>query len=144
MAHSTERPAGMQDTSVGCCTALSIPVGECGQCHAVSVRSSWTQTCLLFCHFNEFVFSALTLLVGRREEHPVWKNWVTRCWCGYLSGARCSLFALLCSWCHCHPKTPSSLALFEFIVVLPSWCRLTQVVLEKRPLNGCSSSGLLF
>jgi len=23
---------------------------------------------------------------------------------------------------------------------LPLWCRLTQVVLEKRPLNGCSSS----
>jgi len=22
----------------------------------------------------------------------------------------------------------------------PIWCRLTQVVLEKRPLNGCSSS----
>jgi len=22
---------------------------------------------------------------------------------------------------------------------LPFWCRLTQVVLEKRPLNGCSS-----
>ena len=23
---------------------------------------------------------------------------------------------------------------------LPFWCQLTQVVLEKRPLNGCSSS----
>ena len=23
---------------------------------------------------------------------------------------------------------------------LPFWCRFTQVVLEKRPLNGCSSS----
>jgi len=30
-------------------------------------------------------FSALTLLVGRREEHSTSKNWVVRCWHGYLS-----------------------------------------------------------
>jgi len=45
------------------------------------------------------------------------------------------------SWCHCHPKTPSSLASFESRLVLPFWYRLTQVVLEKRPLNGCCSNG---
>jgi len=34
------------------------------------------------------------LLVGRQEEHPACiKNSVMRCWCGYLSGARCRLFA---------------------------------------------------
>jgi len=27
---------------------------------------------------------------------------------------------------------------------LPFWCRLTQVVLEKRPLNGCSSSSVIY
>ena len=36
------------------------------------------------------------------------------------------------------PKTPSSLAPFKSRLVLPFWYRLTQVVLEKRPLNGCS------
>ena len=36
-------------------------------------------------------FSALTLLVGRQEGHPVCKNWVVGCWHGYLSGARCRL-----------------------------------------------------
>ena len=41
------------------------------------------------------------------------------------------------SWCHCHPKTPSSFALFKSRLVLPFWHRLIQVVLEKRPLNGC-------
>jgi len=30
---------------------------------------------------------------GCREEHLACKNWVMRCWCGYLSGARCRLFA---------------------------------------------------
>jgi len=39
-----------------------------------------------------------------------------------------------------HPETPSSLAPFKSRLVLPFWCRFTQVVLEKRPLNGCSSS----
>ena len=39
-----------------------------------------------------------------------------------------------------HPKAPSSLASFKSRLALPFWYRLTQVVLEKRPLNGCSSS----
>ena len=37
------------------------------------------------------------------------------------------------------PKPPSSLASFKFRLVLPFWYRLSHV-LEKRPLNGCSSS----
>ena len=43
------------------------------------------------------------------------------------------------SWCHCHPKTPTSLASFKSTLVLPSWYRLTQVILEKRPKNRCST-----
>ena len=39
-----------------------------------------------------------------------------------------------------HPQTPSSLASFKSRLVLPFWYQLTQVVMEKRPLNGCSSS----
>ena len=39
-----------------------------------------------------------------------------------------------------HPKTPSSLASFKSRLVLR--LLLTQIVLEKRPLNECSSSSL--
>ena len=42
-----------------------------------------------------------------------------------------------------YPKTPSSLAWFKSRLVLPLWYRtyrLIQAVLEKRPINGCSSS----
>ena len=39
-----------------------------------------------------------------------------------------------------HPKTPSSLALFKSRLVLPFWYWFIQVVLEIRPLNGCSRS----
>jgi len=38
--------------------------------------------------FGSFAFSALTLLVGWQEGHPVCKNWVVGCWRGYLSGSR--------------------------------------------------------
>ena len=43
------------------------------------------------------------------------------------------------SWCHCRPQTPSSLASFKSRLVLSFWYRPTQVVVEKRPLNECSS-----
>jgi len=33
--------------------------------------------------------------------------------------------------------TPLSLASLISRMVSPFWCRLTEVVLEKRPLNGC-------
>jgi len=36
-------------------------------------------------------------------------------------------------------QTPSSLASFKFRLASPSWYLVAQVVLEKRPLNGCSS-----
>ena len=39
-----------------------------------------------------------------------------------------------------HPITWSSLASFKSSVVLPFWYQLSQIVLEKRPLNGRSSS----
>ena len=37
-----------------------------------------------------------------------------------------------------HPKPQSSLALFKSRMVLPFSYRITQVVLEKWPFNGCS------
>ena len=53
--------------------------------------------CSAFCYFLRVdvqrAIIALTLLVGCQEEHQACKNWVTRCWRGYLSGVRCRLFA---------------------------------------------------
>jgi len=37
------------------------------------------------------------------------------------------------------PLPLTALAPVKSTLVLPFWYRLTQVVLEKRPLNGCSS-----
>ena len=38
-----------------------------------------------------WLFSALTLLLGRQEGHPACKKRVVGCWRGCLSGARCRL-----------------------------------------------------
>jgi len=59
-----------------------------------------------------------------------------RCWCGYLSGARYRLFAYGPADATAIPTVAS----FKSRLVLPYWYWLIQVVLEKRPLNGCSSS----
>jgi len=77
--------------------------------------------------------SALTLLVGRQEGHPA---------CKKLSGGVLALLSLwsgvqTCirpSWCHCHSL---SLASVKSRLGLPFWYRLTWVVPDRGPLNGC-------
>ena len=59
-----------------------------------------------------------------------------RCWHGSVSGARCKWFAYGPADA---TATPSSLDLLKSRIVLPLWCQLTQLVLEKRPLSGCLS-----
>jgi len=81
---------------------------------------------------------------------------LSRCWFGvgksiwpviiewWRAGRLCvkSKMQIVCrfSWCHCHPKTPWSLSSFKCRLILPFWYRLIQDDLEKRLLNGCSSS----
>jgi len=83
--------------------------------------------------FVPFPFSALTLLVGRQEGHPA---------CKKLSGGVLAWLSVwsemqTCMWpsrWYCHSL---SLASVKSRLVLPFWYRLTWVVPEKRPLNGC-------
>jgi len=74
---------------------------------------------------------ALTLLVGRQEGHPACKKLSGRCWCGYLSGARCRL-----AYCPADATATHSLASLKSRLVLPLWYWPTRVVPEKGPLNG--------
>ena len=60
----------------------------------------------------------------------------------YVSGARSGCL-LVVQLMPLHSKTPSSLASFKSRLVLHFSYWLAQVVLEKRPLNGCSSSSSL-
>ena len=73
--------------------------------------------------------------LGGRKGIPPVKNRVVRCWCVVcLERGKCKWFA------YGPPDataTPSSLAVQNG---LPFWCWITQVALEEKPLNGCSSS----
>ena len=70
--------------------------------------------------------------LGIRKSIRSVKAWVTRCWRGYLSGAKCK-------WFPYGPAdataTPSSLASLTSRMVEPFRCWLTGVVLEKSPLS---------
>ena len=78
-------------------------------------------------------FSALTLLVGRQEGHPVCKklSGEVLAWLSVWSEVQTYIWP---SWCHCHSL---SLASVKSTLVLPFWYRLTQVVPDKGPLNVC-------
>ena len=84
-------------------------------------------------YFSSAAFSALTLLVGRQEGHLA---------CKKLSGGVLVWLSVwsevqTCIWpssCLCHSL---SLASAKSRLVLPFWYRLTWVVPEKGPLNGC-------
>ena len=77
---------------------------------------------------SAYVFSALMLLVGWQEGHEwwgagmvVWSKMQTCIWP---------------SWCHCHSLSLASVK-STLVLVLLFWYRLTRVVPDKGPLNGC-------
>ena len=85
----------------------------------------------VFCHcqLSDNAFSALTLLVGWQEGHPACKK-LSGVVLAYLSGAMC----IWPSCCHWHSL---SLASVKSRLVLLFWYRLTWVVPDRGPLNGC-------
>ena len=78
-------------------------------------------------------FSAFTLLVGWQEGHPACKKLSggMLVWLFVWSNVQICIWP---SWCHCHSL---SLASVKSRLVLPFWYRLTWVVPDKGPLNGC-------
>ena len=74
------------------------------------------------------------------EERPACKNWLMRCWCGYLSAARCRLFAYGPADAIAIPKPHHLLPHLN-----PDWFYLSgtglpRLAMEKTPLSGCSSN----
>jgi len=84
-------------------------------------------------------FSELTLLVGRQEGHPAHKKLSDEVLVWLSVWSKVQMICIWSTWCHCHP---SSLVSVKSRMVLSFWYQLTQVVLEKRPLNGCSNIGV--
>jgi len=95
------------------------------------------QACSIIRHiiitYRLSIFSALMLLVGRQEGHLACKklsSWVLA-WLSVWSEVQTCIWP---SRCHCHSL---SLASVKSTWVLPFWYRLSQVVLQKGPLNVC-------
>ena len=94
----------------------------------IVLRSSLVYACI-----SRIAFSALTLLVERQEGHPACKKLSggVLVWLSVWSEVQTCMWS---SWCRCHWL---SLASVKSRLVLPFWYRLTRVVLDKGPLNGC-------
>jgi len=108
------------------------------QIQTVPETSSCTETMHLSWTILETAFTALLWrcwLAGRKGIRPV--NMGDKV-LGWLSVWReVQMICIWSSWCHCHLVISCSSKIQNG---LPFWRRLTHVVLEKRPLNGCSSS----
>ena len=70
-------------------------------------------------------------LGGRKGIRSV-KNWVVGCWYGYLSGARCRL-----AYGPADATATDCLCFSKIQIGFTFWYRLTWVVPDKGPLNGC-------
>ena len=79
-----------------------------------------------------YAFGALMLLVGWQEWHPACKKSEVLAWLSVWSNVQTCIWP---SWCHCHSL---SLVSVKSRLLLPFWYRLTRVVPEKGPLNGCA------
>jgi len=101
-------------------------------CELFMSRSHCTLWEIVFLYYCiEAAFSALTLFVGRQEEHVTSKklsNEVLACLSVWSEGQ------MICNWCHCRPIICCFVKIqIWFNLSLPAY----QVVLEKRLLNWC-------
>ena len=103
----------------------------------VFLKFSWCARFVCFMFFcsycNVMSFSALTLLIGWQEGHLACKKLSSGVlvWLSVWSEVQTCIWP---SWCHCHSL---SLASVKSRLVLFFWYRLTRVVPDKGPLNGC-------
>jgi len=84
--------------------------------------------------------SALTLLIGHQEEHPTCKNgvvWGVGVVVCLERSADCLYMVQLMPL---SSQNPTISCIIKSRLVLPSWYWFTQVVPEKRPINGWRSS----
>jgi len=80
------------------------------------------------------------LLVGRQEGHPACKKLSGEVLAWLSVWSEMQMICIWSSFCRCHPVISCSSKIHNG---LPFWYRLTEVVLEKRPLNKCSGSSYM-
>ena len=73
-----------------------------------------------------------SVMVGHQEEHPACKQLSNEVLAWLSVWSKVQMIWIWSSWCYCHPVISCYI---KIRLILPFWCRLTQVVLEKRPLS---------
>ena len=83
-----------------------------------TTHSNLSSTCLYVCILSGITVLWCCWLGDRKGIQPV-KNWVVRCWHGYLSGARCRLaYGPADAYCHSLSLAPvKSRLVFTFLVL---------------------------
>ena len=103
----------------------------------MAAKTGWHRYGMNLCHCHPIYclqwLNTVVWMPGRASG--LW-NWVIY-WHGYLSGARCILFAYDLANVTAILTLLSSLASLKYRIVLPFWCWLNLGVLEKRPLKRC-------
>ena len=132
--------------------------------HQTSGQSNFTYGRIVDAHRQ--TETVQSYLPGSANMHPIgirtvlvlspaelfWTYWLQTCpsisclpswFCEILAWlsvwSKVQMICILSSWGHCHPIISCSSKIQNGLLV-PFWCQLTQVVLEKRPLNKCSTS----
>jgi len=123
-----------------CWLKVLMPFMVPNQQHSLTEGNALTHSiCIAKAALHVLCYNALILLVGRQEEQPVCKNWVMWCWCGYLSGVRCRLFAYGPTDASAIPKPHHLLPHINPYLFYVSGTGLPRLS-WKRPLNWCSSN----
>jgi len=124
---------GIAHHSRTCCHKTTV---NCSGQQFIAISSQWWEMWSLECeHYLKYIdgtfpFSALTLLVGRQDEHPACKNFTDEM---PDRGATDLHMVQLMPLPSCHLLLHQNRDWFNFLVLD------YQVVLEKRPLASCLS-----
>jgi len=138
---SSLQTASVRENCIGWLTSATPSTGWHSFGWTRWVIVTWLScTCTWNLHFLSFYVNSVSPSVlwhcclSMRKSIQSVKNWVMKCWRGYLSKVTCKWFAYSLADA---TATSSSLASLKSRMVLPFWCQLMQIVLEKKPLNGC-------
>jgi len=112
-------------TSATSFTGISLKSLNSKQHHRDAVEPSFIWRTLMMAVWLHCV-GALTLLVGRQEEHLACKNWEFGCWVWLSVCSEVQIVCIWSSWCHCHPKPRHLLSHLN-----PDWFYLSVIGLPR-------------
>jgi len=133
--HCTDWQASTAHSDVGQCTSRGLIAPTACALYPTEEASTNARQIIIFSLLLLIIINPSVLWrcsLGRRKSiRPVKLSAGVLAWLSVWSDVETCIWP---SWCHCHSL---SLASVKSRLVLHFWYQLTQVVLDKGPLNGC-------